>query len=239
LNCVQLLAQFELPHPDNRVEYDFWYTSSSEQALDFLSTFEEYHKRFKQDVFFTPRFVSYACNDCLAKDKNQHCFSDGKYCAFHFGNLNHTGQEILYENLRQKCLHDYLQNKGSDDKWWNYVHGVHANCRDDISEDCSKREFEQLNIPYKNIKECVDNSFYDKNHNKSENRILEKEREQWISKGPQFFPAIIINNQTYRGFLTSENIFQAICEGFKKQPSECIKEEKTHTQIIEGISFIS
>jgi hypothetical protein len=151
--------------------------------------------------------------------------------------MNHTGQEILYENLRQKCLHDYLQNKGSDDSWWTYVHGVHTNCRNDISEDCSKRELEELGIPFSNIKNCVDDSFIDKDHNKSDNRILEKEREHWDTKGPHFFPAVIINDQTYRGFLTPESVFQAICEGFKTQPAECNKQDKTHVQIIEGMSI--
>jgi hypothetical protein len=28
--------------PDNRVEYDVWFTSSSDRALDFISDFKEY-----------------------------------------------------------------------------------------------------------------------------------------------------------------------------------------------------
>mmetsp|Transcript_20067 Transcript_20067/g.22394 ORF Transcript_20067/g.22394 Transcript_20067/m.22394 type:complete len:225 (-) Transcript_20067:728-1402(-) len=57
--CVQLLAQFEMPHPDDRVEYDFWYTSSNEQAIDFLVEFQDFHYKYKKDVYFTPRYVSW------------------------------------------------------------------------------------------------------------------------------------------------------------------------------------
>ena len=69
--CVQLLARFEMPHPDNRVEYDFWYSSSDEQAMDFLVEWEESHYSFKKDVFFTPRFVSYPCQGCEPEMKEK------------------------------------------------------------------------------------------------------------------------------------------------------------------------
>ena len=110
--CVQLLATFDLPHPDNRVEYDFWYTSSNEQAVDFMVEWEGYHKKFKKDVYFTPRLVSWNCEHCDEETKKTHCFNDGKYCSFHFGNPRHSGQDIIYENLRQKCLHQSLRKNG-------------------------------------------------------------------------------------------------------------------------------
>lgn len=60
-SCVQLIASFDLPHPDNRVEYDFWYTSSDEQAQEFLTEWESYHNKFKKDVYFTPRLFTMEC----------------------------------------------------------------------------------------------------------------------------------------------------------------------------------
>lgn len=36
---VSLMATFNMDRPDNRVEYDFWYTSSDDRALDFLRDF--------------------------------------------------------------------------------------------------------------------------------------------------------------------------------------------------------
>lgn len=133
------MASFDLPHPDNRVEYDFWYTTANDEALDFLRNFGDYHKRFEKDVYFTPRFVSWSCPTCEEDFKKKHCLSDGKYCAFQFGNENHTGREILYENIREKCLHDMLRIDNKENLWWDYVKYAHINCRADINEDCSKK----------------------------------------------------------------------------------------------------
>ena len=30
------MAEFDMVKPDNRVEYDIWYTSSNDRALDFI-----------------------------------------------------------------------------------------------------------------------------------------------------------------------------------------------------------
>ena len=43
---IALMATFEMERPDNRVEYDFWYTSSDDRALDFLRDFKESHEQF-------------------------------------------------------------------------------------------------------------------------------------------------------------------------------------------------
>lgn len=233
---MQLLANFALPHPDNRVEYEFWYTSSSEQALDFIKNFDEYHHKFKEDVYFTPRFVAWNCSNCHDEIKEKHCFSGGQYCAFHFDNLNHTGREILYENLREKCLHDILQNSKDEGKWWDYMHWVHTHCRNDISEDCSKRGMDKLELSYNDVNRCVLNSFEGDNHTEADNLILAKEAMYWRSSGPHFFPAVIINNVTYRGFLNPEHVFEAICNGFQSKPAECQTKNRSNIHVIEGLS---
>jgi len=42
LDQTAIMAGFEMEKPDNRVEYDIWFTSSNDRALDFISDFEEY-----------------------------------------------------------------------------------------------------------------------------------------------------------------------------------------------------
>ena len=46
-----------MARPDNRVEYDIWYSSSNDVALDFIQGFMKVDKRFGTDVLMTPRFV--------------------------------------------------------------------------------------------------------------------------------------------------------------------------------------
>jgi hypothetical protein len=41
LESVILLSNFNMSRPDNRVEYDLWYTSSNEIMLDFIQDFAE------------------------------------------------------------------------------------------------------------------------------------------------------------------------------------------------------
>ena len=36
---IAILADFFMEKPDNRVEYDIWFTSSNDRALDFISDF--------------------------------------------------------------------------------------------------------------------------------------------------------------------------------------------------------
>lgn len=40
LKQVAVMADFYLEKPDDRVEYDFWFTSSNDKALDFIEDFQ-------------------------------------------------------------------------------------------------------------------------------------------------------------------------------------------------------
>jgi len=94
----------------------------------------------------------------------------------------------------------------------------------------------KIGVDFDEISDCVNESFYTEDHKTSDNVILAKEFEERTNNGPHFFPAIVINNITYRGFLTPDNIFQAICEGFKKHPEECKSIEDNQKYITKGMS---
>ena len=40
LDQLAILAEFAMEKPDNRVEYDLWFTSSNDRALDFITDFQ-------------------------------------------------------------------------------------------------------------------------------------------------------------------------------------------------------
>jgi len=42
-SMASLIAEFIMEKPDNRVEYDIWFSSSDDRALDFIRDFEEYN----------------------------------------------------------------------------------------------------------------------------------------------------------------------------------------------------
>ena len=72
--------------PDNRVEYDIWYTSSNDRALDFIRDFGEWDEKFGTNVLMEPHYVFWQCENCDDDIKNKDCFGGGKYCAYESSN---------------------------------------------------------------------------------------------------------------------------------------------------------
>lgn len=58
------MAEFIMEKPDNRVEYDIWFTSSNDRALDFITDFSDYDYKLKDKVLMTPHYVFWKCTYC-------------------------------------------------------------------------------------------------------------------------------------------------------------------------------
>lgn len=128
-----LSITFSLPHDDGRVEYDLWYTSSDDRALDFLMDFFEYANGLEDDALYTPRFVFWECINCDKETLDKHCWGNGKYCAVDSTNEKHTGRDIMLEDLREKCIN---KNEGFK-MYWLYMGYVHRVCGGYINTECS------------------------------------------------------------------------------------------------------
>ena len=121
-----LSVTFEFPHPDNRVEYDIWYTSTEDKALDFIVDFEKYDELLDDKVLMTPHFVTWSCTFCDDEYKKANCYGDGEYCSIGRPKSHKiTGQDILQEDLRQHCVYTLYKNKHS--VFWDYIQHVHTN----------------------------------------------------------------------------------------------------------------
>ena len=96
-----LLADFSEKHrKDNKVVWDFWMTSSSDRALDFLEDSRSLQESFGDSVEFTPHFVFWECHQCATEYLENDCFGGGKYCAVEPSNQLVLGVEIIQEDLR-------------------------------------------------------------------------------------------------------------------------------------------
>jgi len=71
-----------LRRPDNRVEYDIWYTSNNDNVLDFITDFSELDDKLGEKVLMSPHFVYWECQKCEQAWIDKHCFGGGKYCSF-------------------------------------------------------------------------------------------------------------------------------------------------------------
>jgi len=160
-----------------------------------------------EKVTMTPRYFTWACTTCDQPIIDEDCVNDGKYCAIDEDRLMYSGSEIIKENLRQKCIW-----MADPEIWWDYMERAHAACYTDFTEDCSKAVHQDLKISWDKTLKCVADSFTDNN---TDNKLLGADAIEWVLRGPHFVPAVVINNITYRGTLDPENVFNAICQGYK------------------------
>ena len=157
-DTVYLKAVLEMVHPDNRVEYEFWYSTIFDVEYWRLYDIALYQKALNKDALFTPRIITQSCLLCSDEEKKSKCVVDGLYCPKEPlpEKLKGVSQlDLLEELLRQKCLyHELTYNKKDSEinsnftKWFNYVLNFIEQCRDVQSFDgnCSQKVMKELKI---------------------------------------------------------------------------------------------
>jgi len=143
--------------PENDVvKYDFWFTSSSDRALNFLEDFSNMNKKLGDLVEFHPRYVFWECMNCDQEYLENDCYGGGRYCAVEPTNANIKGHEIVLEDLRQLCLWKDLSNRNLTEKWWQYIHEVHRSCNSVINTDCAENAHQRLGLSFSTTQTCVE-----------------------------------------------------------------------------------
>jgi len=120
------MVAFDLSRPDNRVEYDIWYSSSSDRVLDFIQDFSKIDNKFGDQVLMNPHFKFWSCFDCDKTFKETHCYGNGKYCTTDSNHDNLSGKEIIAEDLRQMCIYrNAYKDESTRQLFWKYMKSVH------------------------------------------------------------------------------------------------------------------
>ncbi|KAL1329514.1 hypothetical protein HN51_046633 [Arachis hypogaea] len=228
-----------LPHPDDRVEYEFWTNSNDEcgvkcdAQLSFVSSFKGAAQLLEQKGFtqFTPHFITWYCPQAfiLSKQCKAQCINNGRYCApdpdqdFSRG---YDGRDVVIQNLRQACFFKVANESKKPWQWWDYVTDFAIRCpmrENRYTQECSDQVIASLGVDVKKIRDCVGDPNLD-----AENPVLKKEQDAQIGKGTRgdvtILPTLIINNRQYRGKLSREAVLKAICSAFKEttEPSICL-----------------
>ena len=140
------------------------------------------------------------------------------------------GQEIVLEDLRQKCLWNSLsESEGGDTSlWWSYISRVHKTCYSVINEDCSKSAFKKLELDWNENAKCVRSSFTSSDKSKwtakkTRNTVIDSEISYWKEFGTNVYPSLVINQKTYRGQIEPAAVYNALCAAFKDPPTQCLK----------------
>jgi hypothetical protein len=76
-----IMAEFKVTHQDD-VEFDYWFTSSSNRALDFIEDFLPFQEKLASNITFEPHHVYWSCGEnCDKEYLSANCYGGGKYCA--------------------------------------------------------------------------------------------------------------------------------------------------------------
>ncbi|KAJ4754886.1 Vacuolar-sorting receptor 7 [Rhynchospora pubera] len=228
-----------MPHPDERVEYEFWTNSNDEcgtrcdEQMDFVKSFKGHAQLLEKGGYtlFTPHYITWYCPEAfiLSKQCKSQCINNGRYCApdpeqdFDSG---YDGKDVVIKNLRQLCVHRVANTLGRSWIWWDFVTDYHIRCSmkdQKYSKDCAEEVIKSLNLPLDKIGECMGDTSADK-----ENDVLKTEQLVQVGHGGRgdvsILPTLVINNIQYRGKLESTAVLRAICAGFKEstEPHVCL-----------------
>ncbi|PSR98846.1 Vacuolar-sorting receptor 6 like [Actinidia chinensis var. chinensis] len=228
-----------LPHPDERVEYELWTNSNDEcglrcdEQMDFVKNFKGHAQILEKGGYtqFTPHYITWYCPRAfiLSSQCKSQCINNGRYCApdpeQDFGE-GYQGKDVLFENLRQLCVHRVANESNRSWVWWDFVTDFHIRCsmkQKRYSKECAEDVMKSLDLPVDKIKKCMGNPEADE-----ENEVLKVEQERQVGRGSRgdvtILPTLVINNVQYRGKLERNAVLKAVCAGFKEttEPRICL-----------------
>jgi len=216
---VVMIVDFEINKPDDRVEYDIWYTSGDSKAMDFIRNMHKYNKRLGKNAQVTPHMMVQTCLWCSTSEIERNCISTSGavYCAPPVRTSNLQGNEALRQGLQEYCVYDiYKDSTNSDDleKWWKYMDEVYPCQATRYSSSCTGKALNEAQIDTNRLQTCL----------LREADILNNEHKLMQYSGIQYNPAIVINQHVYRGALDAENVFKSICAGFNVTPAVCYED---------------
>lgn len=163
---VKLDWRESMPHPDERVEYEFWMNSNDEcgprcdEQMNFVKNFRGHAQLLEKGGFtqFTPHYITWYCPEAflLSKQCRAQCINRGRYCApdpEQDFNEGYDGKDVVIENLRQLCVHRVANETGQPWVWWDFVTDYHVRCSmkdkkysTDCAEDVVKSLGKSMNL---------------------------------------------------------------------------------------------
>ncbi|KAJ0985414.1 hypothetical protein J5N97_003770 [Dioscorea zingiberensis] len=248
---VNLDWRESLPHPDERVEYEFWTNSNDEcgpkcdNQIEFVKNFKGPAQILEQKGYtqFTPHYITWYCPEAfiLSKQCKSQCINHGRYCApdpeqdFSKG---YDGKDVVVQNLRQVCVFKVANESGKPWLWWDYVSDFSIRCpmkENKYTKECAEEVIRSLGVDIRKVNDCVGDPEADK-----ENPVLKAEQDAQIGKDSRgdvtILPTLVINNRQYRGKLDKAAVLKAICAGFKEttEPAVCLSEDVETNECLEN-----
>ena len=139
---ILLGLEFKLEAPDNRVEYDLYYSLGNLKGYQIMKDFKNYHKRLGEHALFTPHL---ALPD-IGYYNMEECLFSGKYCipVTDPVGVKNLGKELLYEAVRQICIYKSVANVNNGLAFWNYITEILEECQGNFSASCSLKVYNSI-----------------------------------------------------------------------------------------------
>ncbi|CAG9319981.1 unnamed protein product [Blepharisma stoltei] len=231
---VAISLTFTMPHNGNKISYGLYMSSENAVFYDFLKDFASLGSEIaKTEAAFQPHYVTKTCIPCSSnnfKQEEANCLSGGRYCIDPPTETS-SGRDYVYENLREICIYRQTDSKDNYALWFNYIKHFHEFCSGGIVETCVNSAMTKANVNVKKVNQCIEESFSGKNHLIDDNQLLKDAKDFWGNIAVSYYPALVINNQTYRGDWEVDPVRRGLCAGYSygQDPSFC-KEEPTVTE---------
>jgi len=210
-----------------------------------LEELKVYIQSFGKDLIINPRYMSYKHpyfneTDPTFIDSNlEDCLCGGRYCVDSRGSIK--GREILFEGIRQKCIHDFSYTiKSNNTIYTKYLEYFYEACIDKEQVDienldkgfnsaCSEEVAKHLEVPENYLERCIDQSFNPAGIGYSlgeltinsflENSKIKKKTYDNLSNS-----GILINKRLFFNFNNIQSLKKGLCESTNSKPEICFKE---------------
>ena len=218
------------------IDFKFFFSSSESRAYNLLGNMTKYLDKFGGQIKFTPYYVVHK-NPYYVEENPQsniNCLSRGVYCYFpKETTIIQEGQQILMEDIRQKCMFKLSNEKSNNNKlYFDYMNEFYKQCINSdiksLSKICSQSTLEKLGYSENYLDKCVTDSFgislYELSSPSTvdkENKILKEEYDEILKYKLTSFPAIVINDKVLKGIIKEESIIIHLCNNAKIKPMFC------------------
>lgn len=230
---VSLVLNFEMTSTSEMIYLSLFFSSGNERSQEFMKDFADIGKYLtKANTDFTPKYVVIQCLTCEFDNFSKSeidCLGGGRYCAPDpDGPGPITGKNIVQEDLRQLCMFDQIKDDSKVLSYKNYFKFQERFAKEcgltDYTKKCSEKIIKSLGFDMGLLEKCYQESFEGgKETDIAVNKRLGAEIDFWLSNGLNFYPAVIVNGQLYRGDLDNDAVIVGICAGYSymSRPDFC------------------
>ncbi|CAM9511835.1 unnamed protein product [Chrysoparadoxa australica] len=227
---VQVEMTWQLPSPDDRVEWSLWTSSLDPTAIAFKREFKEIALALGTHSFFEPFYVlydgsRYGCTGSERTHCGNLCTNNGRYCMTDpdFDQNNGvSGSDVVRESLRQKCIWNTYGGPSAPKKdigvgkpWWDYVNEFATNCRMDKFTDagCISAAMKASGVDEQVVNKCISDS--GGTEGDVDNTVLKHEMDEKATKTIVILPTVYVNNIVERGGISAAAVMTTICAGYE------------------------